>query len=466
MSIDRIDILTMATGREAVDALRAACGGAVHVPADPGYDAARQPWNVHVDQRPAAVAYPSDARETVAVVRAARAAGLRVAPQSTGHNAGPLPALDDVVVVRTSAMAEVRIDPIRQRARVGGGVIWEDVVRPAAAFGLATLHGSSPDVGVAGYSLGGGIGWYARQFGLQTNHLTAIELVTADGEVVRTDEAHEPELFWALRGGGGNFGVVTALEFDLLPIRSAYAGWLVWDWQHASAVLDVWADWAETAPDSASTSYRILQLPPIEDVPEPLRGRNVVAIDGAVLADDESASRLIAPLRALRPDLDTFTRTAAVELTRLHADPEGPTPGVADNCSVAELPPAARSAFVAHAGADSGSSLVMAELRQLGGALGRPDPRAGALPMLHGLAALFALGVPMDAESAARAQADATRLATAMAPWSDERAYLNFTEKPIDTRVVYGRERHDRLLAIRRDWDPDGVFVANHPITA
>lgn len=464
MTIDRTDTPSPTTGTATSAALRAACGGAVHLPGDPGYDAARQAWNAHLDPRPAAVAYPSDARETGAVVRAARAAGLRVAPQSTGHNAGPLPTLDDVVLLRTSAMREVRIDPVHLRARVGGGVIWEDVVRPAAGFGLATLHGSSPDVGVAGYSLGGGIGWYARQFGMQTNHLTAVELVTADGDLVRADEDHESELFWALRGGGGNFGVVTALEFDLLPVQSAYAGWLVWDWTHAGPVLDAWADWAETAPDCVSTSFRILQLPPIEDVPEVLRGRKIVAIDGAVLADDESARRVIAPLRALRPDLDTFVRMAAVDLVRLHADPEGPTPVVADNCNVAALTPAARDAFVAHAGADSGSSLLMAELRQLGGALGRPDPRAGALPLLHGAAALFALAVPTDAESAARGQADATALATAMTPWSDERAYLNFTEKPIDTRVVHGAERHDRLLTVRRAWDPDGVFLANHPI--
>ncbi|MCU1677137.1 MAG: linked oxidase domain protein, partial [Frankiales bacterium] len=344
-------------------ALRASCGGAVHFPGEPGYDAARRPWNVAVDQRPAAVAYPGDAAEVAAVVRAARAAGLRVAPQGTGHNAGPLGDLSGAVLLRTSALSEVTIDRLERRARVGGGVLWADVVEAAAAHGLAALHGSSPDVGVAGYSLGGGMGWYARRHGLQTNSVTAIELVTADGTLVRTDAGNEPDLFWALRGGGGNFGVVTALEFELLPIETAYAGWLVWDWTHAAEVLDAWVTWTTTCPDVATTSLRILQLPPIDAVPPPLRGRRIVAIDGAVLAGDDDARALLAPLRALGPDLDTFSRMAAIDLGRLHGDPEGPTPAVSDAAMLGPLPAQARAAFVAAAGPSSGSSLTIAELR-------------------------------------------------------------------------------------------------------
>src|SRR4051794_20369511 len=182
--------------------LRALCGGAVSLPGDPGYDAARQPWNVAVDQRPAAVAYPANADEAAAVVRAAAAAGLRVAPQSTGHNPGPLAerGLDDVVLVRTSAMTSVEIDAERQIATVGAGVLWLDVVEAAAQHGLATLHGSSPDVGVSGYSLGGGMGWFARKLGLQTNSVTGATIVTADGEIRHVDASSDgvdADLFWA-----------------------------------------------------------------------------------------------------------------------------------------------------------------------------------------------------------------------------------------------------------------------------
>jgi FAD/FMN-containing dehydrogenase len=445
-------------------ALREACGGAVHLPGDDCYDETRRPWNLTVDQRPAAVAYPADADEVAAVVVAARRAGLRVVPQGTGHNAGPLPDLSDAVLLRTAALCDVSIDPLEQRARVGAGALWEDVVGPAADHGLTALHGSSPDVGVAGYSLGGGIGWYARKYGMQTNHLTAIELVTADGRQLRASADQEPELFWALRGGGGNFGVVTALEFELLPLTTAYAGWLVWDWTHAADVLDAWADWTRRAPDAVTTAYRILQLPPIEAIPEPLRGRKIVAIDGAILADDAVARELLAPLRALGPDLDTFTRSATVDLIRLHGDPEGPTPGVSETSMLASLPPEARDAFIAAAGHQSGSSLLVAELRQLGGALGRPDPAAGALPQLHGEFAVFAVAVAPTPELAARGRHDAGRVVGALAPWANARTYLNFAEARTDLRAAFGAEAYARLQAVRAQYDPDDVFVANHRI--
>ena len=205
-------------------ALRDLCGGAIALPGDDGYDAARQGFNLAVDQRPAAVAYPADAHEVAEIVKAARANGLRVAPQATGHNAGPLGSLDRSILVKTSGLGGVEIDAADRIARVGAGVLWEEVVNAAAPYGLIALHGSSPNVSVTGYSLGGGMGWLARSHGLQANSVTAIELVTADGELVRTDAQHDPELFWALRGGGGNFGIVTALEFRLYPLSEVYAG--------------------------------------------------------------------------------------------------------------------------------------------------------------------------------------------------------------------------------------------------
>jgi FAD/FMN-containing dehydrogenase len=460
------DIPSQRRPAHGADLLRDTCGGAVHLPGDPGYDAARQPWNVAVDQRPAAVAYPADAHEVVEVVRAAAAAGLRVAPQGTGHNAGPLGALDDVVLLRTSGLTGVTIDPVSRRATVGSGVLWLDVVEAAAPYGLAALHGSSPDVGVAGYSLGGGIGWFARQHGLQANSITAVEVVTADGQVRRVDGQSEPDLFWALRGGGGNFGVVTALEFTLYPIESAYAGALIWDWQHAERVLKAWSTWAEHAPDCVTTAFRILQVPPIEAMPELLRGRNVAMIDGAVLGDDESAADVIAPLRALDPEIDMFERMPAPALVRLHGDPEGPTPGIGASALLGSLPAEAAEAFLAVAGQGSGSSLIVAELRQLGGALQRPAPGAGCLPTLDAAFALHGVAIPMDAESAARGHADAQRLVAGMAPWSTGRSYLNFAEEQVDTSTGYERAAYQRLLELRRRLDPTGLFVANHQIAA
>src|SRR3954468_24763369 len=318
--------------------LRGLCAGAVHLPGDPGYDASRMPWNVAVDQRPAAVAYPACADEVSDIVRSAVASGLRVAPQGTGHNAGPLGPLDDTVLLRTSAMTHVEIDAERHAAGIGAGALWADVVEAAAPYGLAALHGSSPDVGVVGYSLGGGIGWYARQLGMSANHVVGLELVLGDGTQVRADADTNPDVFWAARGGGGNFGIVTAIELRLFDIETAYAGMMLWDQEHADRVLHTWAAWTETAPDCVSTSFRMLNLPPMPELPPFLRGRQLVVIDGAVLADDERAAAVIADLRALEPEMDTFARVPAASLVRLHMDPEGPTPGVSASTMLAELP--------------------------------------------------------------------------------------------------------------------------------
>jgi FAD/FMN-containing dehydrogenase len=459
MTIELIPVLR-------AEALRGLADGVVHLPGDPGYDAARMPWNVALDQRPAAVATPTTVEQVQQVVRAAAGEGLRVAPQSTGHNAGPLVAqgLDDVVVVRTSAMTDVTIDPVRRVARVEGGALWMHATEPAGDHGLAALHGSSPDVGIAGYSLGGGIGWYARRLGLATNSLTAVELVTADGEHVRADANRNRELFWALRGGGGSFGVVTALEFRLYPIESAYAGMLIWDVAHAEPVLREWARWAPGAPDDVTTAFRVLNLPPLPDIPEMLRGRSVVVIDGAVLGSDAQAEATIANLRALRPEIDTFSRVPARSLVRLHMDPEGPTPAVSDTAMLGSFPDEAVDAFLAEVGPGSTSSLLLAELRQLGGALGRRHEGGGALDRLDAAFVAFGAAVAATPELAVQGEHDARRLMSGLRPWANGRSYLNFSESEVDPRSAYDELAWLQLKGIRSAVDPDGVFVGNHRI--
>ncbi len=446
------------------EVLRGLCGGAVHLPGDPGYDAARMPWNVAVDQRPAAVAYPADATEVLEVVQAAVAAGLRVAAQGTGHNAGPLRELSDTVLVRTSGMREVTVDVDGRTARTGAGALWIDVVEAVAPHGLAALHGSSPDVGVVGYSLGGGMGWYARELGLATNSITAVEVVTGDGRLVRATAEEEPDLFWAVRGGGGNFGVVTALEFRLFPIDTVYAGMLVWDRSEAEKVLRAWARWAVDAPDSVTTSLRILQLPPFEEIPEPVRGRQLVMVNGAVLADDETAAGLLAELRALTPEIDTFGRVPSASLVRLHMDPEGPTPSVTSTSVLGSMPDEAVDAFLAEVGPGTSSTLLAAELRQLGGALGRPADRSGAVRMVEGQFVLFAVAIAATPEMGAAGQADADALVAALSPWANGRQYLNFVEHDWDPRAGYDEGTWARLQGIRAAVDPGGTFVANHEI--
>lgn len=450
----------------AAHALHGLLGGRVHLPGDPGYDAARVPWNFAVDQRPAAVAFPRTVAEVSTVVRLAAESGLRVAPQSTGHNAGPLAAqgLDDVVVVRLNEMSSAVADPTRGIVRVEGGTVWEPAVDAAAAHGKAVLHGSSPDVGIAGYSLGGGIGWYARKHGLATNSLTAVEVVVADGSLVRADATTNAELFWAIRGGGGNFGVVTALEFAMYDIPTAYAGMMIWDLRDIEPVLREWSAWAPSAPDEVTTSFRAMRLPDLPDLPDFIRGKELVVVNGAVLGSDERGEDLLRGLRALRPWMDTFGRVPAKSLVRLHMDPEGGAPFASDSAMLASFPDAAVDAFVAEAGPGAQSSLLMAELRQLGGALGRPHEGGGVLDRLDAQFVSFGGGMAMTPEMGAQAHADAVRLTSALAPFANGRQYSNFAENTVDARSLFGADRWRQVTGIRSAVDPHGVFVANHRI--
>jgi FAD/FMN-containing dehydrogenase len=439
----------------------------VQLPGDARYDELRTPWNVAVDQRPAAVAAPTTSDEVAAIVRAAGELGLRIAPQGTGHGAAmsTSSSLSDALLLRATALTGVTVDAERRIARVGSGVLWQDVASAAGAHGLAALHGSSPNVGVAGFSLGGGIGWYSRKLGLAANSVTAVEVVTADGVHRRADAVENHDLFWALRGGGGNFGVVTALELRVFDIPDAYAGMLMWDIAAAEPVLRRWVEWTRCAPDEVTTAFRIERLPAVQEVPEFLRGRNIVVVDGAVLADDDFAVQLLAPLRALEPELDTFARIPAPALTRIHMDPDEPVPFATATTMLQELDEAALQTMLDDFGADSATTILQFELRQLGGALARPLTGAGALSHLDGaMIAAFIDMVPTP-EGAAEAVAGVAAAALRLAPWSSGAAYLNFADGgTVDPKVGYGADAWLRLQRLQAKFDPNGMFLANHPI--
>jgi hypothetical protein len=447
------------------EALRGLCGGSVQLPGDPAYDMARSPWNLQVHDHPAAVCYPAYVEEVAEVLLAAAAAGLQVAPQGTGHGAPPLQGrLGEAVLLRTSAMTELEIDPDRRCARAAAGVLWGDLADAAGRHGLAALHPSSPDVGVVGYTLGGGIGWYARRLGLQCNAVTAVELVLADGSFVRATADTEAELFWALRGGAAPLGVVTAMEFDLFPLESVVAGHLVWDWTAVERVLPAWVAWCGEVSEDATTAFRLIDVPADPWVPAELRGRRIAMIDGAVLGDDdESAAQTLAPLRALDPEFDTITRVPASSLVRLHLEPEGPTPAYASSTLISGLPDEAIGRMLEAVGPGSGSRLAAAELRQLGGALSRADPDGGALASLDGQFLALGLGLGGgDADDWDRQRADAARFLAAVDPWATGRQYLPMLDDRTDTRKVFPPGVHARLSAVRRAVDPDDLFLAAH----
>jgi FAD/FMN-containing dehydrogenase len=463
MTTDRV--APQAAAATDAEALRGLCGGAVHLPGDPAFEQARLPWNLHVDARPAAVAYPAYPSEVAEVVRTAAEVGLRVAPQGTGHGAPPLAGqLQDAVLLRTSAMTELRVDAQRLTARVGAGVRWGDVVDRAGRVQLAARHTSSPGVGVAGSSLGGGLSWYARCAGLQCSALTAVELVLADGTEVRATDAQDSDLLWAARGGAGGFGVVTALEFDLLPIERVYAGMLAWDWRHAEQVLGVWAQWAADAPETITSIARLFQAPDVPWLPADVRGRSLVIIDAVALGDAGRARTLLAPLRALRPELDTFDDVPAASVARLLLDPEAPTAVYAHSVLVSELPARAVEALVAAAGPGSGSELLFVEIRQLGGALSRPAARPGALDRMDG--SFLVLGVGQDVGAGWTAvRDDAHRVMASLQPWTSESAYLLMADAQVDSRRGWPAASWQRLEAVRRAADPHGLFLPPHRAT-
>ncbi len=433
------------------------------LPGDPDWDAARTPWNVAVDQRPAAVTYPRGADDVVAALTAARRHGLRVAVQGTGHSAAGLAAqggLADTLLLNMSRMRSVTIDPAARTARVEAGVVWAEVTQPAAEHGLAALAGSSPDVGVVGYTLGGGLSWMARAHGLAANQVIAAEVVTADAQQRVVDATHEPELFWALRGGGGNVAVVTALQFRLLEIRDIFAGAMFWPMERAAEVVSAWRTWVDGVPESVTSVARVLNLPPLPELPEPLRGKSFAVVEAAMLVDDESGADLLAPLRQLGPAMDTFARIPMPALAGLHMDPPGPSPALADGLLLNDLDGTTINDFVRAA---ENPMLLSGEFRHLGGALREDRAEGGAVAALDGDFLCFAVGmVPVPEAAAGVSAAVGGALATLQAV-AAPRSFTNFRESPTDPQRLFGPSL-ERLRAVRAQHDPDGILRASQPL--
>jgi FAD/FMN-containing dehydrogenase len=445
-----------------LDNLAADLGGTLVRRGDVGWDAARQAWNLSADQQPHAVVLAASARDVQATVRAARSLGLRVAPQSTGHNALPLGDLSDSLLLKLNALRDVKVDPAAGVARVGGGATWRDVVPLAAASGFATLAGTAADVGVAGYTLGGGLSWLARQHGLTSNSVVALEVVTADGQLRRVDDDHDPELFWALRGGGGSFGIVTALEFRLVSVSHVHAGAMFFPVARAEEVLQAWREWLPALPDSVSSIGRLLKFPPLPELPPDLSGQAFVLIEAVCLMDAATSDDLLAPLRVLGPAIDTFTQTPVEELAALHMDPPAPVPAYGDGLLLADLTAEAVSAFARFAAADV--PLLSLELRHLGGALtpGRVD--AGAVDGVPGAVALYAVGMTPD-EALAQVVRDAlSDVERALAPWANGLTLLNFAERSRSGSAFYDADTYRRLQAVKAAYDPQDLIRANHPV--
>ena len=445
--------------------LRRDLEGQAILPGDESWDEARRAWNLAVDLQPAAVVQAAGADDVVRVVDLAREHGLRVAAQSTGHGAGAMAPLTDTILLRTGSLNDVEIDAAGRRARIGAGVLAADVALAAGEAGLAALLGSSPDTGVAGFTLGGGVGWLGRKYGLACNSVRAMELVTADGELRRVDADNEPDLFFALRGGGGSFGAVTALEIELYPVAEVYAGMVAWPAEMGSEIARAYGEWLAGTPDELTAQLRFLTLPPIPELPEPLRGKSLVDVTGAFIGDPAEGEQLMRPLREIAGAVwDTWAVQPAPALRRLGMDPEEPVPGIGDHVLLGELTPDAVDALVGVAGAGSGSPLIGVQVRQLGGALGREPDGAGALPKLEAEHLVFGVGAVFDEASRGAVDDHVDRIQKELAPYSPGGRALNFSDRPGDVSAAFRPEVWRRLLAVKAQYDPAGLFVAAHQV--
>ena len=440
--------------------------GRIATPSDHDWDEVRLAWNLAVDQRPAAVVLPQSAEDIAAAVTFAAARELKVAGQGTGHGAAGLPPLEQTILIKTAAMKGIEIDAEAGTARVEAGVLSLELGEAGQPHGLCGMPGSSPDVGVIGYTLGGGLSWLGRKYGFACNRVRALEVITAEGEMRTVDADEGADLFWALRGGGGGYAIVAALQIEMLALAEVYAGALVFPAEVGAEAVRTYRDWAAEQPDEVSSVVRFVTPPPIPDVPEPLRGRPLLTIDGACIGTQAEGEAAIAPLRAIGSTImNTYAWMPTAGLSRIHMDPESPVPGIGEGGLVSELSDDAIEAFVGLAGPGSGSPLLLSELRQLGGAFGRAADNAGALSHIDAGFAMYSVGLPMTPELGEAIPAHLSRIDETMKPWAPGGAYFNFTEAPCDVDAILPPEVCDRLKQVKRAWDPEGRVVANHAVS-
>jgi FAD/FMN-containing dehydrogenase len=440
--------------------LVAAVTGTVTGREDPGYDGARMPWNMR-DQRPAAVVEVATPADVAAALTFAADADLRVAAQPTGHGASW--DYEGTLLLRTGRLRDVVIDSESRSARFGAGVLWNEVLDPAAEVGLTALAGTAPHVGATGYTLGGGLGWLARRDGLCANRLRAADVVLADGTITRIDEQNDPDLLWALRGGGGNYAIVTSMEMELISQAKVYAGNLVFPLERASEVIPAWREWVGGLPNDATSTIVLIRVPDMPAVPEHLRGQELAIVSTCVAIESGSHDELFAQMRGLAPIADTLSLRRPNELADLHNDPVDPIPATGGAAILRELDDATIGRLLEQVGPGSGTPLLMAEVRHCGGAIRTPAVPGGVRDRFDGEFVAYVVGVPAGPRAGEIAPA-IEGLVEALAPASTGEMILNFEDDPSRAKDAFPPEDLARLREIKRARDPHGRIVSNHPL--
>jgi FAD binding domain len=449
-----LDAATATTEQEPFAGLTSRLSGSLHLPDDPRYAELSTPWNLAVPMRPAAVVDVRPAHDVAESVRFARAHGFTVGVQATGHGAES--AYAGHLLVVTKGLDEVTVHP-EGWARVGAGVKWLRVIEEAAPYGLAPLNGSTSDVGVVGYTTGGGVGPMARTFGLAADRVRSFDVVTGDGELRRVTPTQHPDLFFALRGGKGAAGIITAVEFDLVHLPTFYGGAVYFDGADAAAVIARWRDWSADLPEQATTSFVLFQLPSLPEVPPPLAGRMSLGVRFVWTGAPEEGRRLLDQIRAVAPViLDDAALKPYTAIDSVHADPVDPMPVLDPAVLLDDFPQEAADRLLALAGHGSGSPQVMVEVRQLGGAYARHAEHPAAFS--HRAARFSLLTVGMAHESGVAEHSE--RLFAALAAWDTGGIWPNFGP-PHDARTArraYDDETLRRIVAVSQKYDPDGVL--------
>ncbi|WP_107658950.1 FAD-binding oxidoreductase [Nocardia suismassiliense] len=428
--------------------LRSAVRGRVLLPGDEEFDTARTPWNLSVDQPVAAVVHVEDADDMAAVVGYARAAGLSVTAQPNGHGASGTAA--DTILVRTRRLDRIEVDPVRRRARVGAGTSWGELLTAAARHGLTGLAGSSPVVSVVGYTLGGGLSWFGRKYGWAADSVRAFDIVDADGRQTRVTAETDPELFWALRGGGGDFALVTAVEFDLFAAPSLFGGSIVWPAERTAAVCAAFQDITDDAPAELTVWLNRLQPP---------QGPPVIAIAATYLGESARGRDLLRRLDAIDGIVaDTRREFSPAELGTIANEPTAPGPGLLRTELLTTLDETAVEILL-QAPIDP---LMGIQLRQLGGALA--EPTRGAVPPFAEPYALSLLAIGSDPDTVDAVRFTQKRIIADLgARVSGRRPYTVLSAGDSVTEV-FDTSTLDRLRKLKRARDPHGVFRANFPV--
>ena len=444
-----------------VDELRRRATGIVLVPGDEGYADATLAWNVASRQAPAVVVEAADVNDVALAVAYADHAGTGLGVQSTGH--GMVRPADGGVLLLTRHLDDVIVDPVARTAWVGGGSTWGPVLERAQVHGLAPLLGSAPHVGAVGYVLGGGMGWLARKFGTGADSVRAFEVVTPDGRLVRASATEHPELFAALRGGGGGLGIVVGMEIELFPVTTVFGGNLLYPAEQAEAVVTAWAEWIADAPDELTSEVVFMNFPPLPDVPEPLRGQSFTIVRGCWAGDlDEGRARLARLTDVIPPIVHMWEELPFSEVARISNDPVDPMPAVSSGGWLSRVDTDVARAFAGATFPVGGPpTLVFSEIRHVGGATSRGDRATAVFGNREAELLWHALGVPMGEDSAGAIGAALDALKASLGDALDDRRYLNFVDGEERRASLAGAVDAEALASIRRlkaELDPTDVL--------